>query len=561
VSRVSNLASHVLARRFDIPPPTTSFTVHRGVRVPMRDGVELIATHYAPDAASPSKPSGTLLVRCPYGRGFPFTTLFGAVYAARGYHVLIQSVRGTFGSGGDFTPMVNEVADGADTVAWLRVQPWFTGSFATIGLSYLGFTQWALLVDPPPEMSAAIISVGPHDFNASSWGTGSFSLNDFLGWSDMVAHQEDGGRLRTGLRQVTSRRALARTTGQLPLGETGRALLGDGASWYESWLDHPDADDPFWIDLKATEALDRVDVPVLLIGGWQDLFLDQTLQQYRHLRDRGVTTALTIGAWTHTQIMTKAAPTVLRETLAWLDEHLRGIAAPPRSRVRVEVAGHGGGRGERKGLWLDLPDWPPPMTEQVLYLQPAHRLSGQPAPDAAPASAFTFDPATPTPTLGGRLLSPEGGYRSDDALAVRADVLDFTGDPLPADLYVVGTPVVELAHSCDNPNNDVFVRVSEVDPEGRSRNVTDGFRRLTGDSATLRLELDDVAYRFSAGSRIRVLIAGGSHPRYARNLGTGEAVISGTSMKPATHFVHHGEGGQSTLILPTGATPPKPHGT
>lgn len=548
MSRVAKVASRLLARRFEIPPPTTTFTVRRGVRVPMRDGVELLASHYVPDTATPS---GTLLVRCPYGRGFPFATLFGAVYAARGYHVVIQSVRGTFGSGGEFTPMVNEVADGADTVTWLREQPWFTGTFATLGLSYLGFTQWALLTDPPPELTAAIISVGPHDFNTSSWGTGSFSLNDFLGWSDMVAHQEEGGRLRAGIRQVSSRRGLARTTGQLPLGDTGRALLRDGATWYESWLEHPEADDPFWDDLRVADALDRVDVPVLLIGGWQDLFLDQTIHQYRRLRDRGVTTALTVGAWTHTQIMTKAAPTVLRESLAWLDEHLGGNPAPPRSPVRVEIAEHG---------WMDLPDWAPPMTERTLYLQPAHRLSEQPAPDSAPPSSFTFDPADPTPTLGGRLLSPEGGYRSDGALALRADVLDFIGEPLPSDLYLVGTPVIELAHTCDNLNNDVFVRISEVDADGRSRNVTDGFRRLTGDSDTLRLELDDVAYRFSAGSRIRVMVAGGSHPRFARNLGTGEPVISGRSMKPATHFVHHGAGGQSRLILPIGDTPPPTHG-
>ena len=104
--------------------------------------------------------------------------------------MLLQSVRGTFGSAGDFAPMVHEAPDAADTVAWLREQPWFTGTFATIGLSYLGYTQWALLADPPPELAAAVITVGPHDFHASSWGTGSFSLNDFLGWSHMMAHQE-----------------------------------------------------------------------------------------------------------------------------------------------------------------------------------------------------------------------------------------------------------------------------------------------------------------------------------------------------------------------------------
>ena len=516
----------------------------------MRDGVELRASHYVPDTDTPA---GTLLARCPYGRGFPFSTLFGAAYAARGYHVVIQSVRGTFGSGGEFIPMVNEVADGADTVAWLREQPWFTGSFATLGLSYLGFTQWALLMDPPPELKAAIISVGPHDFNATSWGSGSFSLNDFLGWSDMVSHQEDPNRIRAGIRQFTAGRTVNRTSNELPLWETGRALLGTGATWYESWLDHPEADDPFWTPMKLTDALDRVEIPVLLFSGWQDIFLQQTFEQYRHLRDRGVPTALTVGAWTHMQLMSKGAPTVIRETLSWLDAHLRGQSVPPRSPVRVELTGHD---------WVDLPDWAPPMTEHVVYLQPGHRLSESPPPDTALPSSFTFDPANPTPTIGGRLLSADGGYRNDGALAKRADVLDFTGPPLPADLYVVGTPVVELTHACDNPHHDVFVRVSEVDAKGRSHNVTDGFRRMTmdsGESGTVRLELDAIAHRFRAGARIRLMIAGGSHPRFARNLGTGEPVISGQSMKPATHTVHHGLGGQSRLTLPAGAQPPSAH--
>ena len=68
--------------------------------------------------------------------------------------------------------MVHEADDATDTVAWLREQPWFTGTFGTIGLSYLGFTQWALLADPPPELAAAVVTVGPHDLHMSSWGWG-----------------------------------------------------------------------------------------------------------------------------------------------------------------------------------------------------------------------------------------------------------------------------------------------------------------------------------------------------------------------------------------------------
>lgn len=541
-SKVRRLAGRAAARLLRLPPHTADFTVRR-VRVPMRDGVELVADHYAPDTPDPA---GTLLVRCPYGRGFPFSALFAGVYAARGYHVLLQSVRGTYGSGGDFTPMSHEIADGADTVAWLREQPWFTGSFGTIGLSYLGFTQWALLVDPPPEMKAAVITVGPHDTSGPRWGPGSFGLNDFLGWSDLVARQEDPARIRLLIRQLNARRALARATSGLPLGDAARKLLGTGASWFEDWLAHTEPNDPYWSSMRLHQALERAEIPVLLISGWQDLFLEQTMTQYQRLHERGVEVGLTLGPWTHTHLTTKAAPTVIRESLDWLGSHLSGRPSTRPRPVRIHVNGAG---------WTDLPQWPPAMPEVVRYLQPGGRLGDTVPPETASPSTFTYDPADPTPTIGGRLLAPEGGYRRDDRLAQRPDVLSFTGDRLPADLYVVGTPVLELAHSCDNPHNDLFVRISEVDAKGRSRNVSDGYVRGAPDSATVRIELDAIAHRFRAGSRIRVLVAGGSHPRFVRNLGTDEPVLSSRRLVPATHTVHLGDGA-SRLVLPAGSRPP-----
>ncbi|MDF2822905.1 MAG: cocE [Mycobacterium sp.] len=536
--RLGLTAGVALSRLTGTPPPQTTYQVHRGVRIPMRDGVDLLADHYVPDV---EHPVGTVLVRGPYGRRRPFSALYASVYATRGYHVVFQSVRGTFGSGGVFDPTVNEAADGADTAAWLRDQPWFTGTFGTIGLSYLGATQWALLQDPPPELTAAVIVVGPHDFAATTWGTGSFAVNDFLGWSNMVSHQEDPGVVRAVLRQLRSRRVVAQAAAQLPLGAAGRALLGSGAPWWESWVGHPDPEDTFWDRYRWPRALSEAQVPVLLIGGWQDLFIEQTFEQYRALRDRGVEVALTVGPWTHTHMMSKAAPHVLRESLRWLGTHLAGRPAPARSRVRAKVTGGGG--------WLELPDWPPTTTESVRYLDGPARLTETPATSGQ--SRFTFDPQDPTPTIGGRLLSPGSGRRRDDALAHRHDVLTFTGDALPDDLYVYGTPVLELAHESDTPYVDRSVRLSEVDVRGHSRNVSDGYVRLRPDRNTgpVRVELDPVAHRFAAGARLRLLIGGGSFPRYARNLGTGDSVLEGAQTVPATHLVTHAG---SRLVLPVG---------
>jgi putative CocE/NonD family hydrolase len=545
-TRRGRVADTVLDRLLTLPPPTCDYTVTRGLAVPMRDGANLVADHYRPASVS----AGTLLVRGPYGRAAPFSTLFARSYAARGYDVVFQSCRGTYGSDGTFEPMVREVDDGADTVAWLREQPWFGGRFATIGLSYLGFTQWALLLDPPPELAAAVVLVGPHDFFAAAHGTGAFTLNDFLGWSELISTQERYGPVRGLLRTATADRRLAPAVRGLPLVEAGDKFLRGGAPWYRDWVSRRDPSDPFWSRMRLGAALDRVSVPVHVIGGWQDLFLGQTLEQYSHLRRRGLDVALTVGPWTHVGTLRDGAGLITRETLAWLAEHLAGSGTRGRPEpVRVYVTG--------AEQWRSLPHWPPASTEQVLFLQPAGRLGADEPPPGAPTSTFTYDPADPTPTVGGRLLSLAAGYRDDSRLAQRPDVLAFTGPVLPEPLDVAGVPVVELAHTSDNPHADLFARISEIDPKGRSRNVSDGFVRLDpatpGD--TLRLSLDAIAHRFAAGNRIRLLLAGGSHPRWDRNLGTGQDPATSSATSPSHRTITVARG-VSRLLLPTTAAGP-----
>jgi uncharacterized protein len=538
-TRVQRLVDGVVTRLQRLPAPTGGYSVARDVRIPARDGVDLLA-----DVCTPvGRPVGTLLVRSPYGWGAPMAALMGGVYACRGYRVVLARCRGTFGSGGAFEPMVHEVDDAADTVAWLREQPWFEGRFATVGGSYLGFTQWALLMDPPPELITAVISIGPHDFRVAAYQGGAFNLADFLGWSNQVGRQEEGRAVTRLVGQVRAGRHVALAAQGLPLVDAGEALLDGRAPWYRDWASRRDPADPMWSPMVVTEALDRVNVPVLLQTGWQDLFLQQTMEQYARLAARGLDVALTVGPWTHTQVVTRGGGLVVRETLDWLAEHLGGSGMRTRAApVKVFVTG--------AAQWRDLPGWPPPTTERVLYPEPGGGLGGEPAP-AGSRAEFTYDPADPTPTIGGRVLAPGGGYRDDSALAARSDVLAFTGELLRAPLEVLGTPVVELAQSSDNAHVDVFVRLSEVDPDGRSGNVSEGFRRLDPAAAggTIRLELDAVAHRFAAGNRIRLVVAGGSHPRWERNLGTGDDPATSSRTAPSHRTL---DLATSRLVLPAG---------
>jgi len=538
--------ARLLARSWSLPPRRNRVTVARDLRTPMADGTVLLADHYIPVTGAPA---ATVLVRTPYGRVGPQGGLTGVLIAERGYHVLIQSCRGTFGSGGAFEPMRNEIADGQDTVRWLREQEWFDGRLATYGLSYLGFVQWALAMDPPPELRAAIVQVGPHDFSRAAYHNGAFDLHNFLGWSNMVAHQEDTGQVRGMLRMATAERKLRPALNHLPLRVGARELLADRALWFEGWLEHPDLSDDFWQPLRCRAALDRITVPTLLVGGWQDLFIEQTLEQYRVLAGRGVPTRLLVGPWAHLDVAVRGGAAVV-ESLAWLDRYA-GPAAEPAAEpaaagpVRLFV----GGAGE----WREYQDWPPPGTQrQRWHLGPAGTLTPGEVAAAEPAS-FRYDPADPTPSVGGAVMTRTAGVRDNRPVEARGDVLLFTSAPLERPVEIAGEVTAEVALTRDNPHADLFVRLCDVDGRGRSRNVCDGIVRLAGSdplTGTARVSLIGVAHRFMAGHRVRLQVAGGAHPRFARNPGNG-GVDAARSDLVATGY-HVGIGGPdgSAVVLP-----------
>ena len=517
------------------------YRVARAIPVPTRDGIQLMTDHYIPEGTA----NGTILMRGPYGRGFPINTTFGALFAGAGFHVLIQSVRGTFGSTGTHEPFVTEASDGQDTVAWLRTQPWFDGRLALMGGSYLGLCAWALLEDPPPELRACVIVVGPHDFAQAMYGTGAFSLAMGFGWSEAMATQEMGGALGRLSNMLTAEKRTHPGLHDLPLARAAEPLMHGRAPWYNDWLTHEDPADSFWEGYRHPRALQKVEVPTLLVGGWQDIFLDQTIEQYRTLHDRQVDVALTVGPWTHLETVGKGAGFISRESLDWLDHHLAGETGGERDApVHLFVTG--------AEEWRSYPDWPPAAQPDVYNIDDdgvLGRVAG------GGTSTFVFDPADPTPAVGGPLLHPRhAGVKDNRDLEARSDVVTFTSSPLSADMDIIGTPQVELELQVDNPHADVFVRLCDVDSRGRSGNFTDALQRLdpsvpAGEVQRVTLPLRPCAHRLLAGHSLRLQVSGGAHPRYVRNYGTGEPLTTGETLVPCAHTVLHA-GTRVTLPIP-----------
>ena len=537
--------SRLIGRAMKLPAPQShAVKVERDLKVPMPDGVVLLADRFIP--ANGEGP--LVLVRSPYGRSNLFGTLFGTLFAERGLQVLLQSCRGTFGSQGTFDPFA-ERADGLATVEWMRARDWYPGSFATAGPSYLGMVQWAIAGEAGPELKAMSALVTTSDPHSMIFEGGSFSLQTGLVWINLLANQERRFAL---LRQRSWSRRLWPLFASLPLDRLDSQTTGHEFTPWQEWLEHSRADDEYWTDRRYSDGRPAVGAEVSFVGGWYDIFLPGQLRDYAVLRAAGHEPYLLIGPWQHTDTEGMAAS--IKESVGWLRARMLDDASQLRpAPVRIYV----GGAGE----WRELPSWPPPATEQRWHLQAAGGLRPDP-PEAADPDSYTYDPADPTPSVGGPVLSalPRRLTVPPDNrdLEARPDVLTYTSAPLDADLEVIGQVTAHLIVQSSLEHTDFFARLCDVDATGRSSGVCDALRRLTpGQPAAeadgtikLAIELWPTAHVFKAGHRVRLQVSSGAHPRFARNPGTGEPLGTATTLKTADQQIYHDPAHPSAVVLP-----------
>ncbi|MGH2875118.1 MAG: CocE/NonD family hydrolase, partial [Solirubrobacteraceae bacterium] len=523
-----SLLSRILARRMRlVAPRTLEIVCRRDLAVEMDDGVILLADRWAArdeDESGSARP--TVLVRSPYGRRQVTGLLLGRMLAERGLQVVIQSVRGTFGSGGDFSPF-DERADGLATLRWLRRQPWHAGPIGTIGPSYLGLVQWALAADAGDDLAAMSVHVSASQFHGQIYPEGSLSLETSISWVVLVAGQE---RRLAPLAIGRALRALPAVIAELPVSDLDERATGAPLAWFREAFGRAGRDDPYWVRRDYSVTVPQVAAPVQFVGGWYDILLPWMLEDYAALRAAGHEPQLLIGPWTHTAPGLIAAAE--RDGLAWLRAHLLGDdRLLRRNSVRVMVTGAGGG-------WRDLPAWPPAQVrESRLHVGPGGSLTADEPPSEAGSDGYRYDPSDPTPSLGGPVLLARDAVVDNAPLERRADVLVYTSPAQTATLEAIGDVWADLWLAASEPYFDVFARVCDVDGDGVSRNVCDalttvapGRHERTADGVWhVRMRLWPTAHRFASGHRIRLLVCSGAHPRYARNPGTGGDVATATA--------------------------------
>lgn len=544
------------ARLLRLRPPQYNVTVQRRIPVTMQDGITLLADHYFPQTGKTAFP--TILIRSPYGRepkdgGFGYLlTFFACRFAERGYHVVTQDTRGRFRSGGEFNPYFAERNDGLDTIKWLEQQSWFEGSLGTWGPSYLGITQWAMST-ATPAIKAMMPSVTSSKLLTVVFPDGSFDLGLTIRWPAIfqaLDRGQDVALWRGLLPLLRLEKKIAPAFTQLPISWADERALGQPLPYYQAWLANSNPNSPMWTQIAQDMQVEKATAAIHLVGGWYDFFLRGLLHDYMDLKAVGKPPFLTIGPWLHFSnafVMTDS----LREGLDWFDAHLREDRSRLRNKpVRLYIMGI--------DEWRDYEEWPPAATQVRYYLWAARALSVDLPENSSSPDHYQYNPADPTPAVGGTQFSLWAGPRSNQKLEARPDVLVYTSAALQAPIEVIGQVKLELYVRSSLDFTDFFGRLCDVHPDGTSINICDGLFHITPDKGacqpdgSLRIEIDmwATAHCFRKGHRIRLQVSSGAHPRWNRNLGTGSAFATDTRMKVADQTIYHDATHPSALLIP-----------
>jgi uncharacterized protein len=520
--------------------------------IPMSDGQRLAARLWLPKDAHQS-PVPALLELLPYRKGDLMRgsdETYHPYFAGHGYASIRVDIRG---SGDSFGVMRDEYErqeqdDALDIIAWLARQTWCTGRVGMLGISWSGFNSLQVAARRPPALRAIITVCSTDDRYADDMHyMGGCLLNDNLDWGTTFLSR-------------------------LPLPGDPR-IMGEAwrKNWQERleaiappaarWMMHPTRD-AYWKHGSINEDYDAIQCPVFAVGGWLDGYSNTVPRMLANLR---VPAIGIIGVHAHQFGFDGRAPGpaygFLQEALRWWDHWLKdlptGIMDAPKLRVFMgEDIPAAPWYQQCPGRWIAESQWPSPRIQSTTLYLNAHCLETMSRPDRplthlSPQTVGTAAGEWCPYGTGG--IGPEfpGDQRLDDACS-----LTFDSRPLTERVEIMGAPVVELDLSVDRPVAFVAVRLNDVKPDGSATRVSFGILNLThrhgsehpealepGARHSVRIQLNDAAYSFVPGHRIRV------------SLSTSYWPMIWPSPEPVTLSVHPGS---SELRLPI--RPPEAEG-
>lgn len=542
-----------------------SYRVIRDVEVPMRDGVRLRTDIWLPET---DRPVPAIIYRTPYGKSNTCPDFLRPQQCAEaGFAAVIQDTRGRFASPGEWQPVMweQEALDGYDCVEWIASQRWCTGAVGMAGPSYLGIAQLVCAALKPPHLKAIAPALASTlEFDRIETG-GALRLDHIIGWVAFMALDWLQKCSKHGPPPTAQETALVLAAVHDPRPLFDRRPLRDIELFKLPGF--PIDFDSLLHALATSQNIDlgQIDIPVLHTGGWYDIFTRSTVGMFQRQRALGRENChLLMGCWTHAGTLPQyhgqinfgtlasgAAAGVHELHLAFFRRHLVGSDSEMLPRVRYFMMG--------ANTWQGADDWPPRGTSvRRFYLgaSAAHRwLSSLPPQDECSEVSYTYDPADPTPSHGGRTLylgRLAMGPIDQTPLRRRSDVLNYQSESLEHALDIVGAVSATLYVSSSAVDTDFVAKLVDIGVDGVALPVCEGIVRLRwrrGFDAerayvpetieTITISLGDVAWRVPAGHRLCLQIQSANYPHLDANMNTGSGIGVDEHGVRATNRIYH----------------------
>ncbi|MFI0480942.1 CocE/NonD family hydrolase [Actinomadura sp. 9N215] len=570
-------------------PSRCEYTVQKDVPATMRDGTVLRSNVFTPKG---EEDFPVILIRLPYNKDGAEGFFYGdpALYAQNCYIVVSQDVRGQYQSDGTFYPYQAEAEDGYDTVEWAAKLPHSNGKVGMYGFSYPGLTQWLPATLTPPHLVTIVPAYTSSDiYDGWTYEGGALYQSFTQDWPlsflarGAIRRLPDGAKLAAEMTQA-SRQLFSKWYWHLPLDEFPPLYPKDervAPYWYD-WVDHP-SDDSYWKRWSIRTKYPKVTVPSLNFGGWSDIFLNGTVENFAGMRAQGGSptarqgTKMLIGPWTHggagrrtgaVDFGPDAVVSVSGIHLRWFDRWLKGERNGTDTDPAVKIFVMGANK------WRTADSWPIPGTQNTTYYLhsngDANTLTGggtlsaaQPATGETP-DRYRYDPENPVPSFGGRFQSSvPGGPQDQRVVEQRRDVLVYSTPPLAKDTEVTGPISVTLYASSSARDTDWTAKLTDVQPDGSSMLIRDGIQRARYRTSLERpslirpgkvyeytIKLWPTSNLFKAGHRIRLEISSSNFPMFDRNPNTGGEFGADDETRVASQTVLHDAEHPSSITLP-----------
>ena len=519
-----------------------------------RDQVRLDADIYRPDTDAKLP---ILLMRQPYGREIASTVVYAHPrwYAAQGYIVVIQDVRGRGTSAGEFELFTNEIIDGLDTINWVLQLPNSTGKVGMYGFSYQGMTQLYTAAHQPKCLKAIAPAMVAYDLYTDwAYENGAFCLFANLAWAIQLAGET--ARLKGDEVAYLRLKAAFKNLplyGSIPANpELMRELAPD--SFYHQWLNNPDPNAEYWQKRSPKYLLDKIDLPMLHVGGWFDPYLRGTMNLYRSMVSQCKQPQhLLVAPWGHlpwgrrlgvVDYGIEAQNPIDEIQIRWFDFWLKDIdtgllteapislfemgsnswrefACLPDNQTTYYLASDGlASIREDSGMLWRYEDVADPSPRELIETN----LSETVTEFDNYTDVLVHDPWRPVPALGGHAIFPGGSFERS-SLDCRTDVLTYTSAPLASDLHLVGQILLEVYCTVENPSFDLCAVLSTVNQGGKVYSFTQGYRRVVAintDTHLIKIPLQDTCMCIARGESLRLSLSATSFPAYPVNSGDGK---------------------------------------